>query len=67
MISGNVWETVEAPLNSSLKQVSVGENGVWALDSNGRIFARSENTEVFPLGSHWRAMSFFSHEENLNG
>lgn len=45
---------IESPPGSQLKQISVGNNTVWALDSNGRLYVRKEMTKVFLEGSHWQ-------------
>lgn len=56
VVAGEVWETVEPPAGSALKQVSVGRHGVWILDSAGRLSVRREVTAVFPEGTHWQTI-----------
>lgn len=64
---GDAWETVESPKGTTLKQISIGNQGVWALDANGRLSVRKEVTPVFPEGSHWQTLSLLSSEQTTQG
>lgn len=51
------WQTVEPPSGAQLKQISVGRDIVWALDTNGRLSVRREiQSNVFPEGTHWQTL-----------
>lgn len=51
------WQTVEPPSGAQLKQISVGYNIVWALDTIGRLSVRREiQSNVFPEGTHWQTL-----------
>ena len=51
---GQTWTNVEPPAGSHLKQISVGEKVVWALDTAGRLSVRREiQPKIFPEGTHW--------------
>ncbi|KAL0272686.1 UNVERIFIED_CONTAM: hypothetical protein PYX00_005559 [Menopon gallinae] len=60
---GEAWNTVEAPVGTTLKQISVGAAGVWALDSNGRLSVRREETGAFPEGTHWETLPLYSPDQ----
>ncbi|XP_008548798.1 tectonin beta-propeller repeat-containing protein isoform X1 [Microplitis demolitor] len=54
---GEVWTNVEPPSGAQLKQISVGKNVVWALDTAGRLSVRREiQPKVFPEGTHWQTL-----------
>lgn len=51
------WQNVEPPAGAQLKQISIGENVCWALDTTGRLFVRREvQAGVYPEGTHWQAL-----------
>ncbi|KMQ88829.1 tectonin beta-propeller repeat-containing [Lasius niger] len=55
--TGVQWQTVEPPSGAQLKQISVGYNIVWALDTIGRLSVRREiQSNVFPEGTHWQTL-----------
>lgn len=40
-----------------MKQISVGKDVVWALDTTGRLSVRRDiQANVFPEGSHWQTL-----------
>ncbi|XP_073842358.1 tectonin beta-propeller repeat-containing peroxin 23 [Musca autumnalis] len=51
---GDAWQTIDAPSGTKFKAISVGQAGVWALDSTNRLAVRKEITKTFPEGSHWQ-------------
>lgn len=54
---GLQWQTVEPPSGAQLKQISVGRDIVWALDTNGRLSIRREiQSNVFPEGTYWQTL-----------
>lgn len=57
---GTSWETVDAPKGVTLKMVSVGKCGVWALDTSGRLSVRQEVSSFLPRGSHWQTLALDS-------
>ncbi|OAD62069.1 Tectonin beta-propeller repeat-containing protein [Eufriesea mexicana] len=55
--TGIQWQNVEPPTGAHLKQISVGKDVVWALDTTGRLFIRREiQMNVFPEGTHWQTL-----------
>ncbi|KAL6266845.1 hypothetical protein P5V15_003674 [Pogonomyrmex californicus] len=51
------WQNVEPPSSAQLKQISVGHDVVWALDTMGRLSVRREiQSNVFPEGTHWQTL-----------
>ena len=54
---GTVWVTVKSPSDpcyyATLKQIYIGEHGVWALSDSGRLSTK----KVFPVKSSWEAVS----------
>ncbi|XP_058805378.1 tectonin beta-propeller repeat-containing protein isoform X2 [Phymastichus coffea] len=55
--SGESWQNVEPPPGAHLKQIAVGVNVVWALDSSGKISVRREiQSNVFPEGTFWQTL-----------
>lgn len=57
LLQGTKWQPVEPPNGAQLKKISVGSVGIWALDTNGRLYVRKEITNVFPEGTHWQYIS----------
>lgn len=56
---GTHWQNVEPPQGAQLKQLSVGKNTVWALDTNGRLSVRREiDAKVFPEGTNWQTLPY---------
>lgn len=54
---GSYWKTIDdAPKNTTLKQISVGAIGIWAVDSQGQFLVRREVCDSFPEGSHWQVL-----------
>lgn len=53
---GETWQMIEPPKGSTLKQISVGELGIWIIDSTGQLGVRREVSESFPDGSHWQVL-----------
>ncbi|KAK0160372.1 hypothetical protein PV328_007788 [Microctonus aethiopoides] len=54
---GEMWTNVEPPAGAQLKQISVGKNVVWALDTIGRLSLRREiQPKVFPEGTFWQTL-----------
>lgn len=53
---GEAWQPVESPSGVAFKQISVGLQGIWALDSTGRLAVRKELTKTFPEGTHWQIL-----------
>jgi hypothetical protein len=46
-----------------LKQIAVGVNIVWALDTLGRLCVRREiNPKVFPEGTYWQILPTLVHD-----
>ena len=57
MFSGDAWQNVEPPAGAHIRQISVGSNVVWALDTSGRISVRREiQAKVFPEGTYWQTL-----------
>lgn len=55
--TGDAWQNVEPPAGAQIKQISVGFNVVWALDTNGKLSVRREiQAKVFPEGTHWQTL-----------
>ncbi|KZC04781.1 Tectonin beta-propeller repeat-containing protein, partial [Dufourea novaeangliae] len=55
--AGVQWQNVEPPAGAHLKQISVGKDVVWALDTTGRLSVRREvQMNVFPEGTHWQTL-----------
>ncbi|XP_031840484.2 tectonin beta-propeller repeat-containing peroxin 23 isoform X2 [Nomia melanderi] len=55
--TGVQWQNVEPPLGAHLKQISVGKDVVWALDTAGRLSVRREvQMNIFPEGTHWQTL-----------
>ncbi|XP_076385311.1 tectonin beta-propeller repeat-containing peroxin 23 isoform X1 [Megachile rotundata] len=55
--TGLQWQNVEPPSGAHLKQISVGKDVVWALDTAGRLSVRREvQLNVFPEGTHWQTL-----------
>lgn len=55
-LEGDKWIGVEPPSGSQLKQISVGQAGIWCIDNEGRIHVRKEVTCTFPEGTHWQTI-----------
>ncbi|KAK0174364.1 hypothetical protein PV327_010141 [Microctonus hyperodae] len=54
---GEMWTNVEPPAGTQLKQISVGKNVVWALDTTGKLSLRREiQPKVFPEGTFWQTL-----------
>lgn len=54
---GTYWKAIEdAPKGVTLKQISVGPMGIWAIDSQGQCLVRREVCDSFPEGSHWHIL-----------
>lgn len=52
--SGNGWlEIDQGTITHGIKQISLGENSVWALDNQGNVFYRAGITELKPEGTQW--------------
>lgn len=57
IVTGEVWTNVEPPAGAHLKQISVGADVVWALDTAGRLSVRREiQPKIFPEGTHWQTL-----------
>lgn len=57
IILGIQWQNVEPPAGAHLKQISVGKNEVWALDTIGRLHIRRDvQVNVFPEGTYWQTL-----------
>lgn len=56
-VCGDVWQAIDPPKGSKLKQISVGTVGVWSIDAQGQLFVRREVCASFPEGSHWQILS----------
>lgn len=57
IILGESWQNVEPPLGAHLKQITVGLNVVWALDTQGKLSVRREiQPNVFPEGTYWQTL-----------
>ncbi|XP_053971353.1 tectonin beta-propeller repeat-containing protein isoform X1 [Hylaeus volcanicus] len=55
--AGVQWQNVEPPAGAHLKQISVGKDVVWALDTTGRLSVRREvQMNIFPEGTHWQTL-----------
>lgn len=55
--SGESWQNVEPPSGSHLKEITVGSNVVWALDTSGKLSVRREvQPKVFPEGTYWQTL-----------
>ena len=50
---GSSWSKIEG----GLKQISVGEYGVWGVNSSGQICFRNGVTKINPAGSEWTLIS----------
>ena len=37
---GELWQPVEPPSGTTFKQISIGNAGIWALDTGGRLVVR---------------------------
>lgn len=57
IILGDAWQTIDAPTGVKFKALSVGQAGIWALDTNNRLAVRKEITKTFPEGSHWQFLA----------
>lgn len=55
-VCGDVWQAVDPPKGSHLKQISVGSIGIWAIDGQGQIVVRRELGNSFPEGTHWQVL-----------
>ncbi|XP_012270435.1 tectonin beta-propeller repeat-containing protein [Orussus abietinus] len=56
-ITGDQWANVEPPSGVHLKQIAVGKNVVWALDTMGRLFVRRGIREDdLPGGTCWQTL-----------
>ncbi|XP_014203430.1 tectonin beta-propeller repeat-containing protein [Copidosoma floridanum] len=56
--TGESWQNVEPPQGMHIKQIAVGSNAVWALDSLGKLSVRREiQPNVFPEGTHWQTIT----------
>lgn len=54
---GQQWQNVEPPSGAHLKQISVGKNVVWVLDTAGKLSVRREvQMNIFPEGTHWQTL-----------
>lgn len=49
---GSSWKRIDAPSNMQFKQVSAGEIGVWALDTQSRLSVRREISASNPEGKY---------------
>ncbi|KAF2895160.1 hypothetical protein ILUMI_11013 [Ignelater luminosus] len=56
-LDGDSWACVEPPSGAQLKQISVGQIGVWAVDNMGRLYVRKEVSHVFPEGTSWHCIT----------
>ncbi|XP_076684983.1 tectonin beta-propeller repeat-containing peroxin 23 isoform X2 [Andrena cerasifolii] len=55
--TGIQWQNVEPPTGAHLKQISVGKDVVWVLDTTGRLSVRREvQMNVFPEGTYWQTL-----------
>lgn len=54
---GTTWTTIDAPKGSTLKKISVGAAGVWAIDLNGQVCVRVDVCKQMPEGQHWQVLS----------
>ncbi|TGZ54256.1 Tectonin beta-propeller repeat-containing protein [Temnothorax longispinosus] len=55
--TGIQWQNVEPPSGAQLKQISVGDDVIWVLDTMGRLSVRREvQPNVFPEGTHWQTL-----------
>ncbi|XP_015595651.1 tectonin beta-propeller repeat-containing protein [Cephus cinctus] len=55
--TGDLWQNVEPPSGAHLKQISVGKDVVWALDTTGHLSVRREiQSNVFPEGTYWQTL-----------
>ncbi|KAK1121372.1 hypothetical protein K0M31_010666 [Melipona bicolor] len=55
--TGIQWQNVEPPSGAHLKQISVGKDVVWALDTTGKLSVRrGVQVNVFPEGTHWQTL-----------
>ncbi|XP_046426690.1 tectonin beta-propeller repeat-containing protein isoform X1 [Neodiprion fabricii] len=55
--TGETWQNVEPPSGAQVKQISVGKDVVWALDTTGRLSVRREvRAKIFPEGTYWQTL-----------
>lgn len=55
-VCGDVWQAVDPPKGSHLKQIAVGTIGIWAVDGQGQMVVRREVGQSFPEGTHWQVL-----------
>lgn len=54
---GSYWKGIDdAPKGTILKQISVGQLGIWTVDGQGQLLVRREVCDAFPEGSHWQVL-----------
>jgi tectonin beta-propeller repeat-containing protein 1 len=54
---GQLWLQLHPPASSELRNVSAGDNSLWALDTCGRLWFRQEVNAVFPEGTSWSSVA----------
>uniref|UniRef100_A0A8C9JIU2 Tectonin beta-propeller repeat containing 1 n=1 Tax=Panthera tigris altaica TaxID=74533 RepID=A0A8C9JIU2_PANTA len=57
LAAGDCWYHIPSPPKQRLKQVSVGQTSVYALDENGNLWYRQGVTPSYPQGSSWEHVS----------
>nr|XP_033819420.1 tectonin beta-propeller repeat-containing protein 1 [Geotrypetes seraphini]XP_033819421.1 tectonin beta-propeller repeat-containing protein 1 [Geotrypetes seraphini] len=55
--AGDCWYHVPSPQKQKLKQISVGQTSVFAVDENGNLWFRQGITPSYPQGSSWEHVS----------
>ena len=64
---GTAWEVVQSPRGSTLKQISIGDRCVWALDAKGRLWVRKDVTPECPEGCQWQSLLLHPADKTING
>ena len=62
--TGQIWIQVHPPNSIGLKNISGGDESVWALDHHGKVWYRQEINPVFPEGTSWAAVLNVSSSPN---
>ena len=62
--TGQIWMVVHPPNSVGIKNVSAGDQSVWALDHHGKVWYRQEISPVFPEGTSWISVSNMSSSPN---
>lgn len=70
-ICGESWQIIDPPKGSMLKKISIGNAGIWAIDSQNQLVVRKEVNSSFREGTHWQILHNFvndpPHEEEKVG